>query len=71
MGKKEALAIDKTPARICEQRRRMNWTQAKLAEEISRVENDGKQIKDRTVADWEKGKTTPPFQNYSTAMLPI
>ena len=62
MGKKEALAIDKTPARICEQRRRMNWTQAKLAEEISRVENDGKQIKDRTVADWEKGKTTPPLQ---------
>lgn len=62
MNKREALIIDKTPARICEQRKRMNWTQAKLAEEISRVENDGKQIKERTVADWEKGNTTPPLQ---------
>lgn len=50
-----------TARRICEQRMKKKWTQAKLAEEIAKVEGDCGQLKARTVSDWETGKNTPPL----------
>ena len=61
MCKNKMLATSKTPARIREQRKRKGWTQDKLAEEISLVENNGKILDGRTVLDWENRKTIPPL----------
>lgn len=61
MCKTKLLNTSKTPARIREQRKRKGWTQDKLAEEISLVENNGKILDGRTVLDWENRKTIPPL----------
>ena len=50
-----------TARRICEQRRKKGWTQAKLADEISKAERNGNQLQARLVSDWETGKNTPPM----------
>lgn len=50
-----------TARRISEQRREKGWTQATLADEISKVECSGKQLQARLISDWETGKNTPPM----------
>lgn len=50
-----------TARRICEQRKKKGWTQAKLAEEVAKAEGNCELLKARIVSDWETGKNTPPL----------